>query len=355
MTDRLILGQVLQIDADPSETGPEAIGQPPTPRCRSTIIGEDLILPGFIDAHAHYPQTAIIASWGKRLIDWLNTYTFPEEMRFSDPAYAAGDRSALSRPRCWPMARRPSAATAPSTPKAWRRSSPRPQARGCAPRRQDLHGPQRARGLRDTAQRAYDDSKRAAHALAWARTGWLRDHAALLTHLDRGTAGRAGRALGRTPRLPDADPSLRTDRRDRLGPRALPRRRATTSTPTRRTGFWARTASTATPSTWTARTRPAGGGGRGAGPLPHLQHLHRLGALRHGRAQRPPARGAGHRHRRRVLLFHAAHHGRGLRDRAACGTALHPASFYWLATGASARALGQETRSAISPGEWRPI
>ncbi|GGO56717.1 guanine deaminase [Roseovarius pacificus] len=48
-----------------------------------------LISPGFIDAHAHYPQTAIIASWGKRLIDWLNGYTFPEEMRFGDPAYAA--------------------------------------------------------------------------------------------------------------------------------------------------------------------------------------------------------------------------------------------------------------------------
>lgn len=48
-----------------------------------------LICPGFIDAHAHYPQTAIIASWGKRLIDWLNTYTFPEEMRFGDTAYAS--------------------------------------------------------------------------------------------------------------------------------------------------------------------------------------------------------------------------------------------------------------------------
>ena len=47
-----------------------------------------LICPGFIDAHAHYPQTAMIASWGKRLIDWLNTYTFPEEMRFADPDYA---------------------------------------------------------------------------------------------------------------------------------------------------------------------------------------------------------------------------------------------------------------------------
>jgi len=50
--------------------------------------GSGLILPGFVDAHAHYPQTAIIASWGKRLIDWLETYTFPEEARFGDPAYA---------------------------------------------------------------------------------------------------------------------------------------------------------------------------------------------------------------------------------------------------------------------------
>ncbi|KIC25739.1 MULTISPECIES: guanine deaminase [unclassified Leisingera] len=47
-----------------------------------------LIMAGFVDAHVHYPQTAIIASWGKRLIDWLNSYTFPEEMRFGDRAYA---------------------------------------------------------------------------------------------------------------------------------------------------------------------------------------------------------------------------------------------------------------------------
>ena len=51
--------------------------------------GDHVITAGFVDAHVHYPQTAIIASWGKRLIDWLNTYTFPEEMRFGDPTYAA--------------------------------------------------------------------------------------------------------------------------------------------------------------------------------------------------------------------------------------------------------------------------
>ena len=51
--------------------------------------GDHLISAGFVDAHVHYPQTAIIASWGKRLIDWLNIYTFPEEIRFKSLEYAS--------------------------------------------------------------------------------------------------------------------------------------------------------------------------------------------------------------------------------------------------------------------------
>ena len=58
------------------------------PRADVTDYGDRMICPGFIDAHVHYPQTAMIASWGKQLIDWLNTYTFPEEMRLADPDYA---------------------------------------------------------------------------------------------------------------------------------------------------------------------------------------------------------------------------------------------------------------------------
>ena len=47
-----------------------------------------LILPGFVDCHIHYPQTDIIASFGKQLLTWLETYTFPAEARFADLAVA---------------------------------------------------------------------------------------------------------------------------------------------------------------------------------------------------------------------------------------------------------------------------
>lgn len=110
---KLILGQLLTFSADPFSAPPldaarhdargavavedgRILGRGPVDAMRAAYPGaqeEDhgtgLILPGFVDAHVHYPQTAMIASWGKRLIDWLNTYTFPEEARFADPAYAA--------------------------------------------------------------------------------------------------------------------------------------------------------------------------------------------------------------------------------------------------------------------------
>ncbi len=48
-----------------------------------------LILPGFIDAHIHYPQTRVIGSYGAQLLEWLQKYTFVEEQKFADPAHAA--------------------------------------------------------------------------------------------------------------------------------------------------------------------------------------------------------------------------------------------------------------------------
>lgn len=113
MKRHLILGQTLAFAADPFATPIDiaarhsrrgavlveagriaAVGEADDLRARFadanvTDYGDALISAGFVDAHMHYPQTAIIASWGKRLIDWLNLYTFPQEALLANPAYAA--------------------------------------------------------------------------------------------------------------------------------------------------------------------------------------------------------------------------------------------------------------------------
>ena len=50
--------------------------------------GEKLIIPGLIDCHLHYPQIDIIASYGERLLDWLEKYAYPAERAFADPGHA---------------------------------------------------------------------------------------------------------------------------------------------------------------------------------------------------------------------------------------------------------------------------
>lgn len=47
-----------------------------------------LITPGFVDTHIHYPQCEVIASYGEQLLEWLETYTFPAELKFDDPEHA---------------------------------------------------------------------------------------------------------------------------------------------------------------------------------------------------------------------------------------------------------------------------
>ena len=178
----LLLGQVLSFSADPftmgeaaarheshgavlvedgriRATGPADMLRAAHPQARVHDYGRSLITAGFIDAHVHYPQTAIIASWGKRLIDWLNSYTFPEEMRFADPAYAATIAN-----------RYLDLATAHGTTTVCTYATIHPasvdaiftaaQARGmrlyAGKTCMDRNAPD---GLRDTAQSAYDDSK----------------------------------------------------------------------------------------------------------------------------------------------------------------------------------------------------
>jgi guanine deaminase len=45
-------------------------------------------MPGFIDAHIHFPQYRMLAAPGLDLLDWLHRFTFPEEARYADRAHA---------------------------------------------------------------------------------------------------------------------------------------------------------------------------------------------------------------------------------------------------------------------------
>ncbi len=183
-TRRLILGQTLAFDADPfavppaeaarherhgavlvddgriADVGPAERLRAAHPEAEVEDMGTALISPGFVDAHAHYPQTAMIASWGLRLIDWLNTYTFPEEMRFSEPAYAAE----IAR-RYFDLTLAHGTTTVvsyctihPESVEAFFTEASRRGVRAYAGKTcMDRNAPE---GLCDTAQSAYDDSKR---------------------------------------------------------------------------------------------------------------------------------------------------------------------------------------------------
>ena len=113
MSTRAIRGCILHCLSDPGEHGDPAaveyfddgmmlidngriVSIGPAQAVAATL-GEDipvthyeseLIMPGMIDCHVHFPQTDIIASYGAQLLDWLNTYTFPAEAKFADKALA---------------------------------------------------------------------------------------------------------------------------------------------------------------------------------------------------------------------------------------------------------------------------
>jgi guanine deaminase len=183
MTEHLLLGQTLHFTDDPFIQGWEAVSQHDSagavlvrdchiaavgpaatlrrdhPGVPVTDYGNALISPGFVDAHMHYPQTGIIASWGKRLIDWLNTYTFPEEMRLFDPGYAAviAARS-LDIALAHGTTTQASFCTShPASVDAYFTSAAARNMRVIAGKTcMDRNAPA---GLCDTAQSAYDDSK----------------------------------------------------------------------------------------------------------------------------------------------------------------------------------------------------
>ncbi|HEY7690510.1 MAG TPA: guanine deaminase [Dongiaceae bacterium] len=74
----------------------DAVALPPAYRsCPADDHGKAIILPGFIDAHIHFPQYRMLAAPGVDLLDWLNRFTFTEEARYADAAHAAAAAEAF--------------------------------------------------------------------------------------------------------------------------------------------------------------------------------------------------------------------------------------------------------------------
>ena len=48
----------------------------------------NLIVPGFIDTHLHFPQVQIVASYASNLLEWLNKYTFIEEQKYRNISHS---------------------------------------------------------------------------------------------------------------------------------------------------------------------------------------------------------------------------------------------------------------------------
>ncbi len=69
--------------------GPAQELLPGLPKDTEVILHADnILIPGFVDTHIHYPQTDVIASGGRQLLDWLRDYTFPTEAAFADALHA---------------------------------------------------------------------------------------------------------------------------------------------------------------------------------------------------------------------------------------------------------------------------
>jgi guanine deaminase len=58
------------------------------PQADVVDLSGGLLLPGFVDAHVHFPQIRVIGGLGMPLLDWLEYCALPEEARLSDAGYA---------------------------------------------------------------------------------------------------------------------------------------------------------------------------------------------------------------------------------------------------------------------------
>jgi guanine deaminase len=182
-TARIIRGRVLSFTDDPAVSGAraysliedgavlvtggliEAVGEARDIFARAppgAIIDDHsglLIMPGFIDAHVHYPQTQVIGSYGAQLLDWLYNYTFVEEQKFADPAHCArvADFFLDELFRSGTTTAMVYCTVHPESVEAFFAAAEQRGARMIAGKvMMDRDAPE---GLMDTAQRGYDESK----------------------------------------------------------------------------------------------------------------------------------------------------------------------------------------------------
>ena len=130
-----------------------------------------LVLPGFIDAHIHYPQTQVIGSYGAQLLDWLHNYTFVEEQKFADPEHCAAVASFFLDElfRCGTTTALVYCTVHPQSVDAFFQEAMRRGARMIAGKTMmDRDAPE---GLLDTAEKGYEDSR--ALILRWHGMGRL--------------------------------------------------------------------------------------------------------------------------------------------------------------------------------------
>ncbi|GFK95387.1 Guanine deaminase [Fundidesulfovibrio magnetotacticus] len=71
-----------------ADFGPFDEVSPRHPGIAVTHIPDRLILPGFIDGHIHFPQVRVLGAYGNQLLDWLQKWIFPEELKYADREYA---------------------------------------------------------------------------------------------------------------------------------------------------------------------------------------------------------------------------------------------------------------------------
>ena len=82
-------GLLVVVDGHVDRVGPRRELERQLPSsARLVDHGDRLIIPGLVDCHVHYPQLDIIASYGERLLDWLERYAYPAERKFADAGHA---------------------------------------------------------------------------------------------------------------------------------------------------------------------------------------------------------------------------------------------------------------------------